>query len=251
MTETVQRRGLSGSALKWIAIVTMLIDHMGAVLVWNWFLESPTAFHAELYNGMRTIGRIAFPIFCFLLTEGFVYTRDRKKYALRLGLFCLIAELPFDLAVWEKVPYWEGQNVFFTLFLGFLAIWVGEELSKRLNWHIVPAVGVSACVFGCLAELLQTDYGFFGVLLIAALDLGRALGGESEQKRKLFRLGLGALAILWYCWSADNWIELYAVLGLALTMHYNGERGNGPKWFFYWFYPIHLALLGIVNYLLF
>ncbi|MCI9067722.1 MAG: conjugal transfer protein TraX, partial [Lachnospiraceae bacterium] len=82
---------LNGRTLKWIAVVTMFIDHLGIVL-------SPGV-STEVWRTMRIVGRIAFPIFCFLLVEGFYHTRDVKKYLLRLGAFALVSELPFDLVV--------------------------------------------------------------------------------------------------------------------------------------------------------
>ena len=136
------RKGLSGSTLKIIAVVTMLIDHIGAAIlarmmmvnglggidqsdttaVMQWYSNNTTLF--QVYQVMRSIGRIAFPIFCFLLVEGFEHTHDRKKYALRLGLFALISEIPFDLAFSSEVLEFQYQNVFFTLFIGMLTMWV-------------------------------------------------------------------------------------------------------------------------------
>lgn len=251
MNSLSQRTGLSGSALKWIAIVTMLIDHVGAVLVLDWYVQQPTA---ELYNAyylMRTVGRIAFPIFCFLLVEGFFHTRDRRKYALRLGLFCLVAEPPFDLALEGRLFQSDDQNVFFTLLFGFLAMWGSWELSRRQNWHPALASAVMLIPCGIGAALLQTDYDCFGVLLILALFVGRSICPENNAATRLVQLLLGSFAILWYCWANSNWLEIYAVLGLVLTLLYSGQRGNGPKWFFYWFYPVHLTLLGIVKMILF
>ena len=97
--------GINSFQLKWIAVITMIIDHTGAVL-----------FPDDMV--FRYIGRIAFPIFCFLLVEGFFHTRDVRKYMLRLGLFALISEIPYDLAFRDTVLEFEHQNVFFALLLG-------------------------------------------------------------------------------------------------------------------------------------
>lgn len=97
--------GLNSFQLKCIAVITMIIDHTGAVL----FPDNMT---------LRYIGRIAFPIFCFLLVEGFFHTRDVRKYMLRLGMFAVISEIPYDLAFRDTVIEFEHQNVFFTLFIG-------------------------------------------------------------------------------------------------------------------------------------
>lgn len=127
MTETLPpstRRGLSGTALKGIACVTMLIDHVGASCLENGFLSAPAAPAglAALDLVLRLIGRLAFPIFCFLLVEGFVHTHDVKKYIGRLLLFGLVSEVPFDLAFF-RTPFAPGyQNVYWTLALGVLAM---------------------------------------------------------------------------------------------------------------------------------
>lgn len=134
---------LSGSTLKWIAIVTMLIDHIGAVLFENGFIKaynqqlsgafSYSVTHAVWYADiwMRRIGRVAFPIFCFLLVEGFFHTSNRKKYALRLGIFALVSEVPFDLAFRSSILEFTYQNVMVTLFIGFLTIWAMEVLAPE------------------------------------------------------------------------------------------------------------------------
>ena len=96
---TTQKRGISGSTLKIIAIITMLIDHIGAVVIAPVMIQRSGNLYMEddlygIYSLLRTIGRIAFPIFCFLLVEGFVHTRNVKRYAIRLGLFAIISEIP-------------------------------------------------------------------------------------------------------------------------------------------------------------
>ncbi len=136
-----EKKGITGSSIKIIAIVAMLIDHIAAALITRVLIDNglgtldatdPTAYASWMsQNGalyglmmvMRCIGRLGFPIFCFLLVEGFQKTSNRLKYAMRLALFALISEIPFDLAIsgtWLEFGY---QNVFFTLLLGMLAIW--------------------------------------------------------------------------------------------------------------------------------
>lgn len=277
----IQQR-LTGSTLKWVAIVTMFIDHLAYTLVWSLYQRDWIAAYMAgdsvleggepvgspwytIYYMMRTVGRIAFPIFCFLLVEGFCHTHSRGKYALRLGAFCLLAEIPFDVAFnypdngFLEFSY---QNVFFTLLMGFLALWLWSALANRLpRWMEYPAAAIALvpCYLG--AEWLAADYGGFGVLLIVALGVGRGLPCRVIQEpdgptavwtqpdpfRRQLQVLLGGLAILWYCWFYDNWIELFAVFGLALTLLYNGQRGSGRKWFFYIFYPAHLLALGLLN----
>ena len=126
-----KKKGISGSTLKMIAIVTMLIDHIGAAVlarllmvnglgeldqtnadaIMQWLSANGALYWT--YTIMRMIGRVAFPIFCFLLVEGFLHTHDVKKYAMRLGLFALLSEIPFDLAFSSKILEFNYQNVFF------------------------------------------------------------------------------------------------------------------------------------------
>ena len=131
-----ERKGISGSTLKIIAIITMLIDHIGAGVLGRLLVVRGMNEAADLnawidanstlvitYQMMRFVGRLAFPIFCFLLIEGFEHTHDVKKYALRLLSFCLVSEIPFDLLFNGKILEFGYQNVFFTLFIGLMVMW--------------------------------------------------------------------------------------------------------------------------------
>jgi len=145
-----RKKGISGSTVKIIAVVTMLIDHLAAAVLTRMVIERGyftmvayssmsqiRAWMAEnglLYYGMmlmRLIGRLGFPIFCFLLVEGFQKTRNIKKYAFRLGLFALISEVPFDLAFAGRAWYSGYQNVYFTLLIGILALWAFDAIAKH------------------------------------------------------------------------------------------------------------------------
>ena len=164
----MERKGLSGSALKIIAIVTMLIDHIAAtviirILKFGGYNDGLY----QLYRVMRNIGRIAFPIFCFLLVEGFMHTRDREKYALRLGCFAAVSEIPFDLAFNGKVLEVGYQNVFFTLLLGLLTMMAYDVVMNQSRWSVwkrtaLSTIAILAGMFA--AEFLSTDYGALGVL---------------------------------------------------------------------------------------
>ena len=241
MTETLPpstRRGLSGTALKGIACVTMLIDHIGASCLENGFLSASAAPAglAALDLVLRLIGRLAFPIFCFLLVEGFVHTHDVKKYIGRLLLFGVLSEVPFDLAFFRTPFDPSAQNVYWTLALGVLAM-AGLKRFEKENglpgWQgLVWAGGCAA-----LALAASTDYNAIGVLIICALYLTR-----TNRKRQCL---VGALLFMF---------ELTAPLAFVLVWFYNGQRGAcSPlqKKAFYWFYPVHIALLaGVTNFLL-
>ena len=229
--------GISGSMLKWVAVLIMAIDHAGAGLleayVMNAWGSSPlgSAFLEKwdellmVDQVIRTIGRPAFPIFCFLLVQGFVHTRNVKKYAVRLGIFALASEIPFDLALRVTPFYWKHQNVFFTLLIGLLAVWFMKSFNNRL-WARVSGLLAGAA----LAELLGTDYGAFGIALIVLLYL--------LQDKRAWQCILGAICCAW---------ETTAPLAFILIWFYNGKRGRQPRWFFYWFYPVHLLLYALVG----
>lgn len=222
--------GLSQEALKLIACAAMLLDHIGAV-----FLPGSV---------LRDIGRISFPIFCFLLAEGTFHTRNPRRYALRLFLGMLLAELPFDYAFFGRVN-WGHQNVMLTLLLGFLALWSVRSLESRLLKPL-PAV---LCVL--LAELLQADYGGVGVLLVLLFGLTREMRGKN-----LIR----ALVML-YLFAGMFSITLLRIGNFALTQQmlgtlamipialYSGEKKTSAKAVqlgFYLFYPVHLILLYLI-----
>lgn len=176
---------------------------------------------------MRFIGRIAFPIFCFLLVEGFMHTSNRKKYALRLFLFAFISELPFDLALFNSPVDWGYQNVFFTLLIGLLVIWAMDAVRK--SKFQIPLQLTAILVGGFLAWFLKTDYDYKGILLIVILYIFR-------YDRKL-RTIAGCISLLW---------EAPACLAFLPINLYNGKRGLSLKYFFYAFYPLHLLIYAAI-----
>lgn len=230
--QELKKPGISGFALKLIAVVSMLIDHAGSAVVEKAVMKLPSVMDndgllyrwTQIDHVMRAVGRLAFPIYCFLLVEGFIYTRDVKKYASRLLLFALISEIPFDLALKQGLFVTKYQNVYFTLLIGLLvmaaAAWL-EQKGKPLLMAVPILLGMGA------GYLLKTDYGYKGVLLIGVLFVFRF-------ERFLQCVG-GALAIAW---------EAAAPLAFIPVWFYNGKRGKySLKYFFYAFYPAHLLLL--------
>ena len=255
--EIQKKRGISSAVLKNIAVVTMLIDHIGAVIVTRLLIQNGlyTAMVNQesydvwmrqngvlygIYMAMRIIGRFAFPIYCFLLVEGFQKTHDVKKYLGRMFLFALISEVPFDLALSGKAWYPEYQNVFFTLFLGLLVVaglhlveqrLAGTEIAKKILRVALDAVIILA---GCaLALILKTDYSFKGILAITVLYLFR--------NRKKAQVWAGVIVFL-----LMDGLEMIAALSFILIWFYNGTRGKQNKYFFYFFYPVHLLLLWLI-----
>ena len=253
--------GLTESTLKIIAIVTMFIDHIGAGLLermMTWYglntvkteeqYRNWMAAHGTLYNldmVLRCIGRIAFPIFCFMIVEGLLHTRSRVKYAVRLFLFGIISEIPFDLMLGGKVIYWGYQNVYFTLWLGLLAIWVIDEAlkaEKLKNCHIIVKgiiIVITVGVFGVLAELMRTDYGSVGVLAIAVMYVFKRFINNNANKW-IFLAGCLALML-------SNFAEGFAAVAAPFVERYNGERGIKLKYLFYAFYPVHLFFIYLIT----
>ncbi len=214
---------MSSFVLKMIACLTMLVDHAAVVFA----PDLPDS----AYVLMRCVGRLAFVIFCFFIAEGFVHTRHRLSYALRLALFALISEIPFDLVCFGRVMVLSYQNVYVTLLLGLLGIWAWEYFkNKNLSY-----LGL-ACLLGCaaMAELLGADYGAGGVALIAVIYVLR--------ERKAWQ-GVGVLAVLIGMTAVSIPIQLLGFGGWLLCLAYNGRRGPRLKYIFYLFYPVHLLLL--------
>ncbi|WMJ87555.1 TraX family protein [Anaerocolumna sp. MB42-C2] len=224
---------MNGYVLKMIAIITMFIDHTAAILI-----PSDTI----AYLICRSIGRLAFPIFCFLLVEGFIHTSNVKRYLLRLGLFALISEIPFDLAFSNKslhYGYILQQNIFFTLFIGLAVICFMSiiDLKFAKNVFIRKGLDCLVVVLGCvLATVLATDYEFMGVLLIVAFYVFR------------FNKFLLTLAVLLVNVSFGLGLQVFAALSMLFILFYNGKRGHqGNKYIFYIFYPAHILLLYFIS----
>ena len=243
--------GISGYWLKMIAVITMLIDHSAATILERILVQMPSWAPATVDNWeqwyrldllLRGIGRMAFPIYCFLLVEGFHYTHSRRKHAARLFVFALISEVPFDMALNQSVLEFSYNNVFFTLFLGLLVImaadWVMERFSSdnltseigRITLLVV--IGMVGCALA--SYVISCDYGASGVIAIYIMYLLRS-------KRELgFALAVVSLGVF------SGELELLALLMLIPLHFYNGTRGKQHKYFFYAFYPLHLLLLALI-----
>lgn len=241
-----KRAGLPGSTLKLIAMVCMLIDHSAVLLIEQELLGvySVSGAFPLLGEGwmvfdivLRAIGRVAFPIFCFLLVEGFFTTHSRGRYVGRMALFCLLSEIPFDLAMSDRLFYNGYQSVYFTLCVGLLVLWGADWVQGRTWNRFLRAAGVIGVLLAgmVLADWLKTDYGSFGVLFIF---LFYALRTRREWLRNLV------------CGAACAW-EVTAPLALVPIHFYNGQRGLRLKYVFYLFYPGHLLLLKLLQVLIY
>lgn len=218
----MKKKMISGSTVKMIAMLSMLVDHLAASGVLRLLYDND-----GLYRLCRAVGRMAFPIFCFLLVEGHIYTSNRKRYLGRLFLFACLSEIPFDLAFFGRICFLPAQNVFFTLFLGLLTI-CGIDFIRQHGYKQWAWIPILAGML--LAVLLQTDYDAFGVGLIVIYYWFR----EIPWQRNL----VSACACIW---------EPTAIAALIPIQLYNGERGVSWKYLFYLFYPLHLLLLCLIR----
>lgn len=217
--------------LKCIALISMFFDHFA--IIWSPLLSHST------YLALRAIGRISFPIFAFLLAEGFFYTRSREKHLILLLLFAVISELPFDIclhhSLTDQLPgpmLWSYQNVFFTLSIGFLAM-------MYLSRVHAPLEQLAIIIISCtLAEVLATDYGSLGIVTIL-LFYYRRINLDLQEQKEWFCLPLLPLALTAY----KHMVQLACLLALIPISLYKGEKGRSLKYFFYGFYPAHLLIL--------
>lgn len=235
------RKGITGSTLKWIAIITMLIDHIGATvltkqLIHNWSIAGQAGLISVdgLYVVMyitRQIGRIAFPVFCFLLVEGFQRTKDIQKYIYRMLLFAIISEIPFNLALTGEFCYPDSQNVMLTMLIGLLTMQGCYMLEQHVENKIIGYIGCALCCGAgvIVAEVLKTDYAAKGIIAIMVLYFLR--------RNRLWQMLGGCVSFIW---------EPAALLAFPVIWFYNGERGMKMKWFFYAFYPLHLFILYLI-----
>ena len=256
---------LSGSTLKIMALIFMLTDHTAAIVFPPILVRYDVTYFGNLsmeyiqglcasgfvgwlyvlYQIMRRVlGRLAFPIYCFLLVEGFGKTGNRKKYAGRMLLFALISEIPFNLAFRGKIFDTSYQNVFFTLLLGFLMIWIMDAVRERFlavyekkasgaagaYRIIIPTDAAVFAAFALAAELIKCDYGVHGIIAVALLYLTR--------RDKFKQLFAGCVAFFW---------EFTAMFSFIFIGFYNGKRGIKLKYVFYIFYPAHLLVLYLIS----
>ena len=226
----MERKGMAQEQLKLIACITMLADHIGAVFIPGSFL--------------RIIGRISFPIYCYLLTEGVCHTGNRSRYGRRLLLGLILSEIPFDLLFYGKW-YWGKQSVMLTLFVGYLFCVMASHIPSIAHRMLL------LIPFAYVGEQLHVDYGGWGIVMIGMFFLTKDL------PRSRFQQTLWLMAISWMISKATVTIgvlvlpiQLFAVLAMIPITLYDGRKITNNTWiqrFFYWFYPLHLAMLYVMK----
>lgn len=223
--KTAERfRLLDGTAIKLIAMVSMVIDHVGD----HFFPQAVW---------MRAVGRLALPLFAFCVSEGYIHTHDRKKYLLRMGAFALVSELPFDLLIAGRLEF-THQNVMVTFFLAICALMLYDRITGGDRSAVRNALGVAAVIaVGIVSLLLRTDYNFFALGLVFVFYVYR-------KYSPLVRIPAAAA---FHALLRNVGIYWWGLAAFVLLLGYNGKKGRGLKWLFYVFYPGHMLLLYFIG----
>lgn len=251
MEHTQKYKIFNRDMVKYLAIFFMFWGHLFA---WVTLMRNPDAASAcpLMPLWMRIVTHFSIicpPVMFFMIADGYKYTRDRKKYALRLGIFALITQ-PFEWLIFQPIYGWRSTNVIFTLLFGLLAIMAWESRYKL--WQRVLLVLVCAG----LSLLIFSDWLIFGVLLILSLHMFR---GQPKKRLTAYLL----ITVIWLAMdfigaeiNAGFWLDKVLDLAmmtaayLCMTVFYNGRRGKYPtfaKWFFYAFYPVHYLLIWLIE----
>ena len=244
---------MSSFVIKIIAIISMICDHASDAIIG----------HFSFFN---LIGRIAFPLFCFQLVNGYKHTKNLNKYITRLIIFGIISQIPFSFFIYFYSGSFTTLNIFFTLALGLLAIYVLDKLPNNLKF-----IGIILDILIIvLAEIIKVDYGWFGVALILCIYLfDKERNVKSIDNRNnidilnklknnyVFTIVFFILCFIKYYGFFANvpshivWEQiLFTFSPIIFMLLYNGKKGPSLKYFFYAFYPIHLAIFAFVSYLL-
>ncbi|MDD6328013.1 MAG: TraX family protein [Lachnospiraceae bacterium] len=239
---------LNTLTLKLIALFTMLIDHIGILL---FDASGEQAIISEsVYDILRAIGRCSFPIFCYMLVEGFHYSRNVKKYFARLVVFAIISQIPYNLCFQHTFFYLHALNIFFTLLLGLLTIYVLDNCMKAMQ--IKPKSRTIYFGIGCitlvvsqyLAEEFYMSYGRYGILMIVIFYLFRIPDDDFENDRVTLKYTcIQAMLIFVITYLYQPELQFYCLISFVFILMYNRKKGPGMKYLFYGFYPAHLLLL--------
>ena len=230
------KKCLSNFDLKLIAIITMTIDHIGVV------------FGTPFYNLLRAVGRLSFPIFAFLLTEGYVHTKSFSKYFFRLLVLALISEVIYDYVFYGSFIYIGANNIFFTLALGLLTLFLLDKSKGLINRYFKDKVDLFIIlpitylliivVMGLMGEFLNFSYGMLGILVISFFYLFKKNFPLTVLSVSLSTLILG------------DTMQYFSLLSLILIYFYNKKLGKKCKVFFYLYYPLHILVLGVIRMLI-
>lgn len=218
---------------------TMFIDHAAVALIYGTGLNEVNIYYETIGLAMRLIGRMAFPLYAFLLVQGFLWTRDQKKYMGRVAVFAILSEIPYDLVAFGTFWDWNRQNTMLTMLLGLLCMSAIQRIETR-QWKSPEGSGFTKCVIAVMtgaagmlaAAFFCVDYGALGILLILVFYLFRFRPVEQWFG------GCLVLYLMYFgIYAIAAWIAIF------LISRYNGERGKKMGYLPYAFYPVHLILL--------
>ena len=260
---------MTSFGIKIVAILAMTFDHIGKIIGQGRLLSAfPTLSmetSSQVIHLLNWSGRIAFPLFAFLLAEGFSKTSNMLKYVLRLALFAFISEPFFYYAFTPSEPSFDGflnylcrfnlTNVFFTYTFSALAIYALQNVDQKFHRKnficFIPIIAMAAF----FAEFFNSDYGAAGVFLIIALYFVK-----KKQKKMLiiffwafvvYIWGQSGYGLDWSMVSSYNILEyIFAISACIFIWLYNFNRGNPIKWCFYIYYPAHLIIIKGLSYTL-
>ena len=185
---------------------------------------------------LNVVGRIAFPIFAFTLSEGYVHTRSLKKYLFRLFIFAVSIQMPSILFAYDY-----SMNIFFTLFLGLLSIYIFNL--KKIN-IILKIILIGFVLF--FSQKFKLDYGMYGILLIMNFNIFR----DYKFKILMNFLVLNVFNMIFPKVFDLVDTQFFSLISLVFIFMYNGKKGRSMKYFFYLFYPIHFFILEVINFFL-
>ncbi len=230
------KKCLSNFDLKLIAIITMTIDHIGVV------------FGTPFYNLLRAVGRLSFPIFAFLLTEGYVHTKSFSKYFLRLLVLALISEVIYDYVFFGSFIYRGANNIFFTLALGLLTLFLLDKSKGLIKRYFKDKVDLFIIlpitylliivIMGLMGEFLNVSYGMLGILVISFFYLFK-----TNFPLVVISVSLSTLIL-------GEGMQYFSLFSLILIYFYNQKLGMKCKLFFYLYYPLHILVLGFIKMLM-
>ena len=233
---------MTSFVLKMIALISMFCDHFSDSVIGH-------------FNILNLIGRFAFPIFAFQISEGYIHTKNVKKYFGRLLIGACISQIPFYLFLKKFLPTSPIQlNIFFTLSLGLLCIIIYDYFSKvknqELNYKIfhIPFKNLIGIIFAFfiayIGELLKVDYGFWGIIVIFAFYI-------FKNHKLAMILSYICLCIIRYGYRIIFYgfhiqyvyFSIFTILAILFISLYNGKQGYKIRYLLYIFYPLHLLLL--------
>lgn len=248
----IVKRNISGNNLKIIALVTMLIDHIGSIIIYPLYMNAcfvngvglmgdsmpdKAKILYQIYVLLRFIGRIAFPIFAFMLTEGFIHTKNLKKYFIRMFLFAIISEIPYDIANSNSIfnPY--SQNVLWTFVMAMVLMIILKNYIFKIKNKNICKVATFLMILLFAFITMYCDGGLGGILLIASMYI--------FKNNKVTYWICSVISIFIMAFNSSP-LQLFAITSLLLIELYNGKTTNKNKYIFYIFYPAHLLILSLI-----